>query len=131
MGNTQLRVWNKVCLGLLALLCLSLMACNPFLTKGYVVEKNDVPAHSHVSWHYISHTLCSGSGKSKSCSSYTTSYSTDDWIPEEWYLTLSSCAPGKSHMPDGQDCDQGSIQVSQSQYRRIRIHQYVDLNELE
>jgi hypothetical protein len=106
---------------------LVLAGCNPFLTKGYVMEKHDIPAHTYLQWHYVEHCITIGSGKNRTQSCYTTSYSTLEYIPEEWIITLNSCSPDTKKRDN---CDENSVYVSRDTYRGLDIGQYADLTNV-
>ena len=112
----------KKFLGICSMLILLglLAACGPGLTKGYVMGKHDVPAHTYTHWHHVSH--CITIKKKRHCT--TSSYSTLDHVPEEWIITLSSCNPDTKRRDD---CQQGSVHVSNETFDGLQIGEYVDL----
>ena len=113
-----MKKFIAICFALI-LLC-TLVACDPPLTKGYVLERHDIPAHTNVHWHHVNH--CIKVRKVRTCT--TTSYSTLDHIPEKWVVTLSSCNPDTRNRDE---CQNGSEYVSRATYSELRVGEYVDL----
>lgn len=101
-----------------SLFALALSSCTPPLTKGYVYDKQYSAEWVQYVPGYFGRS-CSGSGSSRSCSTYYVPGYTIDH-PAEYYLDLTTCS---SLQTDGQ-CKTGWIDVDSETYSRYRIGQY-------
>ena len=95
------RVLALVLTSLMFVLTAALIVGCGSITKGYVISKQDIPAHPYI--------------YKKPFPSY---------VPEAWIVDISSCPPSKSQA----NCDTAEIYVSQSTYNQLRIGQYVDFS---
>jgi len=109
---------------LVLILIFFVVGCHPFLDKGWVVNKEHLPAHYYTRWVTISHQYCSGSGSKRTCDTTYTDVPETDWEPDEWFIDLSSCDPDGAK----KDCDTSRVFVTEAQYNQAQLHHYIDLS---